>query len=317
MTADRGALLAGDARHAFDPRRASGRRQGDLARGLRAATILGWKTEANWTDPLLFLIYTVAKPLASALLLVVMVDVIGGAASQELRGFVVVGSAMWAYVVSGIGGMAWTILDDRERYRMLKYVYVSPTDFLVVLLGRGASRIAVGAVGAGITLVFGVIVRGLPFDPAAGDGPRLVVAIIVGTVAVGALGVLLAGVVLQTRQESWQYPEAVAGALFLITGAVFPLAVLPDPVELIGWLMPVTWWVAAVREALFPGGPSSIGGDGSLWTAVTGTAEPSSAVLLGALLLTGAVGTLAATVLFGISERRAKEQGLLDRTTGS
>jgi len=317
MTADRSALLAGDTRHAFDPQRASGRRQGDLARGLRAATILGWKTEANWTDPLLFLIYTVAKPLASALLLVAMIGVVGGAASQELRGFVVVGSALWAFVMSGIGGMSWTILDDRERYRMLKYVYVSPTDFLVVLLGRGASRIAVGAVGAAITLVFGVVVLGLPFDPGAVDWPLFLIAMVVGTVAVGALGVLLAGVVLQTRQESWQYPEAVAGALFLITGAVFPLAVLPDPVEFLGWLMPVTWWVAAVREALFPGSPSSIGGEGSLWTAVTGTAAPSSEVLLGALLVTGAVGTLAATVLFGISERRAKEQGLLDRTTGS
>jgi ABC-2 type transport system permease protein len=317
MTADRSTLLAGDARHAFDPRRATGRRQGDLARGLRAATILGWKTEANWTDPLLFLIYTVAKPLASALLLVAMIGVVGGAASQELRGFVVVGSAIWAFVMSGIGGMSWTILDDRERYRMLKYVYVSPTDFLVVLLGRGASRIAVGAVGAAITLVFGVVVLGLPFDPGAVDWPLFLIAMVVGTVAVGALGVLLAGVVLQTRQESWQYPEAVAGALFLITGAVFPLAVLPDPVEFLGWLMPVTWWVAAVREALFPGSPSSIGGEGSLWTAVTGTAAPSPEVLLGALLVTGAVGTLAATVLFGISERRAKEQGLLDRTTGS
>ena len=317
MTADRSTLLAGDTRHAFDPQRASGRRQGDLARGFRAATILGWKTEANWTDPLLFLIYTVAKPLASALLLVAMIGVVGGAASQELRGFVVVGSAIWAFVMSGIGGMSWTILDDRERYRMLKYVYVSPTDFLVVLLGRGASRIAVGAVGAAITLVFGVVVLGLPFDPGAVDWPLFLIAMVVGTVAVGALGVLLAGVVLQTRQESWQYPEAVAGALFLITGAVFPLAVLPDPVEFLGWLVPVTWWVAAVREALFPGSPSSIGGEGSLWTAVTGTAAPSSEVLLGALLVTGAVGTLAATVLFGISERRAKEQGLLDRTTGS
>jgi hypothetical protein len=57
--------------------------------------------------------------------------------------------------------------------------------------------------------------------------------------------------------------------------------------------------------------------EGSLWTAVTGTAAPTAEVLLGALLVTGAVGTLAATVLFEISERRAKEQGLLDRTTGS
>src|SRR4029079_3335806 len=119
MTADRSALLAGDTRHAFDPQRASGRRQGDLARGLRAATILGWKTEADQTGalpslilhvrhPVLLLIYTVAKPLAAALLLVAMIGVVGGAASQELRGFVVVGSAIWAFVMSGLSGMVWT-----------------------------------------------------------------------------------------------------------------------------------------------------------------------------------------------------------------
>ena len=39
---------------------------------------------------------------------------------------------------------------------MLKYVYVSPSDFVVVLLGRGTARIAVGAMGAAITLAIGV-----------------------------------------------------------------------------------------------------------------------------------------------------------------
>jgi hypothetical protein len=54
-----------------------------------------------------------------------------------------------------------------------------------------------------------------------------------------------------------------------------------------------------------------------VWTAVTGTPAPDAPTILLALLVTGAVGTLAATVLFGGSERRAKERGLLDRTTGS
>jgi ABC-2 type transport system permease protein len=317
VTGDRVALLAGDGARAFDPRRATGRRPRDVARDFGVAARLGWKVEGNWTDPVLFVIYSVAKPVASALLLVLMIDVIGGNVSTEYRSFVIVGSALWAFVVSGIAGLAISILDDRERYRMLKYVYVSPADFLVVLVGRGVARVAVGAMGAAITLVFGVLILGVPFDPGRIDWPVLIVAMVVGLTAVTAIGVLLAAVCLQTRQESWSYPEAFAGALFLVTGAVFPLAVLPDPVEAVGWLMPITWWVAAVRDSLFPGVPTSIGGTGSLWTAVTGTPAPSSLVLLAALLATGALGTLAASVLFGISERRAKEQGLLDRTTGS
>jgi hypothetical protein len=36
-----------------------------------------------------------------------------------------------------------------------------------------------------------------------------------------------------------------------------------------------------------------------------------------ALLATGAVVTLAAALIFRISSRRAKDRGLLDRTTGS
>ena len=53
---------------------------------------------------------------------------------------------------------------------MLKYVYVSPSDFLVVLLGRGVARVAVGAMGALITLVVGVVALGVPFDPARSTG---------------------------------------------------------------------------------------------------------------------------------------------------
>jgi ABC-2 type transport system permease protein len=317
MTADRTSLLAGDASRSFDPARLAAGRQGDAFRQFRVASVLGWKMEANWTDPVLFFIYSIAKPVASALILVFMLEVIGGNVSREFRGFVVVGSALWAFVMSGIAGLAWSVLDDRERYRMLKYIYVSPAHFLVVLLGRGVARLAVGAMGAAITLVVGVVFLGLSFDVARVDWGLLALSMTIGLVAVTAIGVMLAAVCLQTRQESWSYPEALGGALFLLTGAVFPLAVLPDPVEILGLATPVTWWIAGVRNALFPGGPSSIGGDGSLWTAVTASASPDAATIVVALLVTGAIGTLAATVLFGVSERRAKEQGLLDRTTGS
>lgn len=168
-----------------------------------------------------------------------------------------------------------------------------------------------------ITLAVGVAFLGVPFDPTRVDWILLVVVMILGLASVVALGAVLAAVCLQVRQEAWSYPEAVAGALFLVVGAVFPLGVLPAPVQALGLLMPLTWWLAGVRMALFPGTISSIGGSGSLYSAWTGQAAPGAGLLLGALLATTLLVTLAATACFRASERRAKDRGLIDQTTGS
>lgn len=301
----------------FDPARTRGGGVRDTLRAFATATRLGWQMEANWTDPLLFFIYSVAKPLASTLIFVVMIEVIGGASSREFRGFVVVGTALWAFVLSGIAGLAWSVLDDRERYRMLKYLYVSPSDFFVVLLGRGVARVAVGAMGALITLVFGVVALGVPFDPMTVNWPLLVVVTVLGLVTIVAIGVVMAAICLQTRLDSWSYPEAAAGALFLITGAVFPLSVLPLPIQAAGLLAPLTWWIEGTRIALFPAGISAVAGPGSLFTEVTGRTSVGSLEAVIALMVTGALATLAATAVFRRSVHRAKDRGLLDQTTGS
>ncbi|MEO5965553.1 MAG: ABC transporter permease [Candidatus Limnocylindrales bacterium] len=305
----------------FDPARAEGSGLSDTLRNLRTAVFLGWRVEANWTDPLLFVIYTVVKPIASLLLLVMMITIIGagatGASTETVRTFVVLGSALWAMLVAGIAGPAWSVLEDRERYRMLKYLYVSPATFLVLLVGRAGARLAAGAMGTLVAIVFSVLVLGLRIDLWRVDWPLLVVALVMGVVPILAIGVLLAAICLQTRQESWSYPDAFAGALFLVTGVVFPIAVLPDPLEAVGLVNPITWWVAGVRLAVLPDGPSSIGGPGSLWTAVTGSSAPDAGTIVVALFVTGALATLAATAIFRSSERHARNLGLLDRTTGS
>ena len=305
----------GEAR--FDRARTEGHGLADDLRSFRTAVSLGWSMEANWTDPVLFFIYSVAKPIASALILVFMIDVIAGPAGQPLRGFVIVGSALWSLVLSGIAGLAWAVLDDRERYRMLKYVYVSPSPFVVVLIGRGIARLAVGAMGAGITLFAGVVFLGVTFSLGAVDWPLLTITLALGMIVILAIGVLMAAICIQTRQDSWTYPEAVAGALFLVVGAVFPLSALPDPLQVVGLLSPLTWWIDGIRQALFPDGTSSIGGAGSAWYRITGQLTPTDAQIVVALLATGALVTLGSAIAFRASEHRAKDRGTIDRTTGS
>jgi ABC-2 type transport system permease protein len=284
----------------------------------RTAVRLGWEIESNWTDPLLFLIYSVAKPVAAVLMLVVMLQIItDGAAGPAQLGFVIIGSALWSFVVGGIAGLAISVLEDRERYRMLRYLYVLPGALPLVLLGRGTARIITAAMGAAITLIAALLVVGSPIDLGAVDWPYLVLAMGIGLVGVVALGATMGAIVMQTRQDSWNYPEAVAGALFLIVGAVFPLAVLPAVAQVVGLLAPLTWWIEGVRRALIPDAASSIGGTGSVWSGATGMVAPDTAWVLGALLATTAVSTLVAVVCYRWSEHRARERGAFDQTTGS
>jgi len=296
------------------------RRQGlaDSWRGFRTAARLGWQTEANWTDPVLFGIYSVAKPVGAALILVFMVDIIAaGNADPALRAFVVTGSALWSFVIAGIAGLATSILDDRERYRTLKYLYVSPNSLLLLLLGRGMARVSIGAFGAVITLIIGVLFLGVPFDLARVDWGLTLIAMTLGLLGVLSLGLVLAAITVQLRQDAWNYPEAVAGALFLIVGAVFPLLVLPALVQWLGLAMPLTWWLEGVRQGLFPGSLSSIGGQGAVYTELTGSAAPGSAEIVLMLAVTTAAMLALAAVTFRWSEHSAREKGVFDMITGS
>ena len=54
-------------------------------RTVRVAYWLGWQVESNWTDPLLFFIYSIARPLGGALILVFMYFVVSRGGRGDLR----------------------------------------------------------------------------------------------------------------------------------------------------------------------------------------------------------------------------------------
>ena len=275
---------------------------GDAWRTFRTAIGLGWAVESNWSDPFLFAVYTIAKPLAAALILVVMFQVITGGQNTDFLQFMIVGSALWNIVFGVMSGMVQSILEDRERYRMIKYVVVTPTSLFPFLIGRSLARVLVSLVAVVLTLLVGVVFLGVQLDP---DPIYLVVASVVGVFAVMALGIGMAGWCLQLRQEAWHYPEAIAGALYLISGAIFPIDILPSVLHPIAYAMPTTWWLEASRRGLLGhGSPGAMGelGDGTV---------------MGALLLTTLVAVPIALALFAWFMRRARQAGLLDMTTGS
>jgi len=276
----------------------------ESTRSLRMAAWLGWQIESNWASPFLFAIYSIAKPVAGALILVFMYTVVAqGGLRNPLFPQIFVGNAFYIYVAMVLMGVSQAVVEDRERYGMLKYMYVAPLNVHAFLLGRGLTQATMATVAVLIMLLFGTIVLGIPMPPATIDWGMLFAAWLFGLAGVAFQGIFLAGISLITARHSYYIGDAVAGALYLLCGAVFPLDVLPRPLQLLGQALPLTYWLEALRHALLGNGA------GELLSSLT-----DQALLL---ILAGSMVLLAVLSIgfYRWAENRAREKGLIDMQT--
>ena len=204
-------------------------------RSFRTATWLGWQIESNWTDPFLFAIYSFIKPISTAAILVVMYGIITqGNFESPIFTYMYLGNAFYIYVGAVMAGVSWAVIDDREHYKTLKYMYVAPINIPMYLCGRGVAKFIVGTISVLITIVFGMLFLHLRIELAEVKWPLFFLALIIGVFMLAMMGLILAGVTLLIAHHVWFLGEGVAGALYLFSGAIFPLEVLPPAIRWIG-----------------------------------------------------------------------------------
>ena len=81
-----------------------------FSRSFRTAAWLGWQIESNWTDPFLFAIYSIIKPLAGAAILVVMYSIItNGDFADPIFTYIYLGNAFYLYVGAVMSGISWAV----------------------------------------------------------------------------------------------------------------------------------------------------------------------------------------------------------------
>jgi ABC-2 type transport system permease protein len=275
-------------------------------RSFKVAAWLGWQIESNWADPFLFAVYSIVKPLSSAAILVVMYSIItGGNFDDPIFPYIYLGNAFFMYVGQIMVGISWAVIDDREHYRTLKYMYLAPIHFPTYLMGRGVAKFIITSIAVFITILFGVLFLHVEIDPMQVNWPLLIVSLLIGVVMLALLGLLLAGIIMITAHMSWSVAEAVAGALFLFSGAIFPLEVLPPFLRWIGYILPITYWLELIRRSLV----------GSVAQAFPTFSQFDNLQLLGILLGLTVVFGFLAFVIFKLCEHRAQEKGLLDMTS--
>jgi ABC-2 type transport system permease protein len=273
---------------------------------LRTATWLGWQIESNWASPALFTLYSIVKPLTSAAILVVIFGIVThGNFGSPAFSYMYLGNAFYMYVGAVIAGMAQAVVDDRERFRTLKSMYVAPVSIPMYLVGRGVARFITTTLSVLVAIAAGMAFLRLPIDVANVRWVLFLVAVLMGLVMLATLGLMLASVVLTIVHGSWFVGEAVAAALYLFCGVVFPIDALPAWLRFVGYAMPVTYWLELVRRSL-------LGRGAEQYAAMARFGD----LQLLLILLIATVGLwAAASCLFLRCDYIARERGLIDRTT--
>jgi ABC-2 type transport system permease protein len=268
---------------------------------------LGWQIESNWTNPVYFLGLSVLRPVASVMILVFMYRMVSQVSSSSpMYAYIYLGNAFYIYVGAVMAGVSYCILDDREHYRTLKYLYVAPLNIPVYLVGRALARFITGSLAVAVTLLAGVLFFHVPITLQTADWLLFAAAMALGLACLIFMGITVGSWTLTIRTEPWAVGESVAAALYLFSGAIFPISILPAFLQPLGFLLPVTYWLELVRRALL--GPAAMG--------FPTLAALSNAQLLGILAAFTVVLGFLSVWAFRFFEHVARERSMLDATSG-
>lgn len=280
-------------------------------RTLRLAAWLGWQLETNWASPWLFALYMLIKPVCGSLMLVCMFlaarHATGGRVPTEFLPYLYISNACYGLVGTVMFGLSYAVVRDREHYRMLKYIYISPGRFQTYFLGRGAARGLEGTVGGVLNIAVGLFLFSELRKSVGVDGPWLLVYLLIGTVMLWACGMLLAAACLNMSRNGMFLSEGIAGLVYLLSGVVFPIGALPAWAHPICLSLPTTYWLEGMRRALMGPLPPQFAGPLGAW---------SNGELALMLAATTTALVVAAQLFWNWSERRAWRSGHLEENAG-
>jgi ABC-2 type transport system permease protein len=273
--------------------------------GYTTAVRLGWAVSSNWTKPFTFVVYTLLRPISGALILVIMYTVITGgrADTRTYLGFLVIGVAFWAFVNEGVSEFALGILEDRGRFKMLKYAYLAPLRFPVFLVGRASSKLTSAGASVLIVLIVATVGLRLPISPLTVNYGLLAIACLLAFISVMAFSITLSLLLLAGR-DAHGYGEIMAQVLYIFSGAIFPISVLPGPLAFLASLSPLAYWLELARRAILHGRVYE------MFPALT------DGEVLARLALATAGTVVLGYLVYSWADRLARRKGFIDMDTG-
>jgi ABC-2 type transport system permease protein len=156
--------------------------------------------------------------------------------------------SIWSTTLIG-SGQALTLL---RTAGLLELLVAAPVPFGFVLAPITVATATVGLYALVSTLAWGWLLFDIPIRP---EHPGLLaVALVVTVFGLGMLGMVFASVLVRVRYANaltnlFDYP------VWLLSGMLVPVELLPGWARPLSWLLPPTWGVRAIRESVLGGQP--------------------------------------------------------------
>jgi len=273
-------------------------------RAFRAHAKLGWDLEGNWAPAWLYVIFALIPPIFGVLMLVFMYLVImGKGGDSNYLAFLLTGAAGFLFVRLLLAGAGMVVVEDREHYKTFRYIYSAPVFFPAQVFGRVAPKVLIAIIGSAATVVAGALFLGVKVRPDGIQWGVLFGSLVFGIIGMGAMGWMLASLMLIIDRMGWLLAEGITGLLYLITGAIFPLSILPAPVAALGKAVPITYWLELWRISLYG------------TTCKRGFPEASNPMLWTGLIVTAGIWCVIAVFWHRLADYLARRWGKIEMET--
>jgi ABC-2 type transport system permease protein len=190
---------------------------------------------------------------------------------------------IWTSTLFGAGGAI-----NYQRWQgVLEPLIASPPPYILVLFPQTLASATIGLYSLASTLLWGRFVFGIPLTFA--HPLAFAVSVAATIVALGVLGLVLGSSFILYREAN-ALANMLEFPVWIVTGVIVPLSLLPGWVHWLSWVLAPTWGYRAIHD-------SALGGDA--WPGIA-MALALAAVYLG-------IGQ----ILLSMFERRARERATL------
>lgn len=248
--------------------------------------IMSYRALFAWLEPMTYLTSCILLPFFQILFFATLGRFTGG---EEAVHFVVVGNSIQIMSIATIVGSVQTVAQERQE-GTLQFVLGTPANRVLMVTGRMFMPLVDGMLKVFMGFAIGIALFDLSIPIAC--LPRLVFIVLVTCFGMVGFGLLMGTLGLIFRDVIF-LANTCYFAFLVLCGVNFPIERLPQAIQYVSKIIPLTYGTANAREVITLGTMTMSG--------------VSMSILLGIIYL------FISVILFRALERQAKKYGTLER----